>query len=85
MSSEDFKIWWKKLGCNSLFFNGASKGNPGMAGAGGFFFNFEGNKLKEYAWGIGMKINNGAEWITLIKALELARNVGIKKLVVFGD
>ena len=86
MSSEDFKIWWKKLGCSSLFFDGASKGNLGMAGAeGGVFFESKGNKLKEYAWGIGRKTNNGAEWLALIKGMELARNVNIEELVVFGD
>ena len=60
MNSEDFKCWWKKLGCNSLFFDGASKGNLGMAGTGGVYFNSEGIKLKEYAWGINKKTNNGA-------------------------
>ena len=38
MKPKDFKCWWKKLGCSSLFFDGASKGNPGMAGAGGSLF-----------------------------------------------
>ena len=85
MSSEDFKIWWKKLGCSSLFFDGALKGNLGLAGVGGVFFNFEGNKLKEYAWGIARKTNNGVEWLALINGLELERNVGIRELVVFGD
>ena len=60
MSSEDFKIQWKKLGCNSLLFDGASKRNPELVGAGGVFFDSKGNKLKEYAWGIGKKTNNGA-------------------------
>ena len=56
-----------------------------MAGEGGVFFDSEGNKLKEYAWEIDRKTNNGAKWLTLIKDLELARNVGIEELVVFGD
>ena len=60
MSYEYFKIWWKKLGCNSLFFDGALKGNPELAGAGGVCLDSEENKLKEYAWGIGRKNNNVA-------------------------
>ena len=85
MNSEEFKCWWKKLGCSSLFFESASKGNPRMAGVEGFYFIFEGIKLKEYDWGIDRKTNNGAEWLALIKGLELARKDGIEELVVFGD
>ena len=44
-----------------------------------------GNKQKEYAWGIGRAMNNGAEWITLIKGLELARDTGIEEISVIGD
>ena len=85
MSSEEFNIWWKKLGFKSLFFDGASKGNPRLAGADEVLFDSKGNKMNEYSWGIGKKTNNGAEWLTLIKGLELARNVCIEELVVFGD
>ena len=85
MNSEDFKSWWKKLGCSSLFFDVASKGNPRMAGVGGVYLNYEGIKLKEYAWRIGRKTNNGAEWLALIKGLELAKKDGIEELVVFDD
>ena len=85
MNLEEFKGWWEKLGCNSLFFDGASKGNPRMAGVGGVYFNSKGIKMKEYAWGIDMKTNNGAKWLALIKALELERIDGVEELVVFGD
>ena len=60
---EELKGWWNKLGCGSLFFDGASKGNSRMAGTGGVYFNSEGIKLKEYAWGIDRKTNNGAYWL----------------------
>ena len=85
MKPEDFKCWWKKLGCSSLFFDGASKGNPGMAREGGVYFNPKGSKLKEYAWGIDKKTNNGVEWLALIKGLEMVRKEGIEELAVFGD
>ena len=85
MNSEEFKCWWKKLGRSSLFFESASKGNSGMAGAGGVYFIFEGIKLKEYAWGIDRKTNNEAEWLALIKGLELARKDGTEEIVFFGD
>ena len=85
MNPKDFKCWWKKLGYSSLFFDGASKGNPGMEGAGGVYFSLEGINLKEYAWGIDKKTNNGVEWLALIKGLELERKEGIEELAVFGD
>ena len=60
MGNEDFTIWWLNLGYKSLFFDGASKGNPRIAGVGGVIFDTKGRKQKEYAWGIGRKSNNGA-------------------------
>ena len=56
-----------------------------MAGTWGVYFNYEGIKLKEYTWGINRKTNNGAECLALFIGLELVRNDGIEKLVVFGD
>ena len=32
-----------------------------------------------------MKTNNGAEWLALIKGLELAKNLGIEDLDILGD
>ena len=85
MSSEDFATWWSNLGCNYLLFNRASKGNLGLVGVGGVIFYYEGNKYKEYAWGLGKKYNNGVEWLALMKGLEIERNCGIKELAIFGD
>ena len=42
MSYEDFAKWRFNLGCNSLFFGGASKGNPILPGVGGVIFYSEG-------------------------------------------
>ena len=44
MSNEEFQNWWTKIGSSSLFFDGASKGNPGLAGVGGVIFDSKGNK-----------------------------------------
>ena len=64
-----------------MFFDGASKGNPGLEGAGGVIFDSKGNKQKEYAWGIGRATNNGAEWLALIKGLELSRDMGTEEMI----
>ena len=68
-----------------LQFDGCSKGNPGLAGAGAVIFNYE----KEI-WGsskfIGTKTtNNEAEYSGLIMGLEKALDLGIKELAVEGD
>ena len=68
-----------------LQFDGCSKGNPGLAGAGAVIYNYE----KEL-WGaskfIGAKVtNNVAEYYGLIMGLEKALELGIKNLAVEGD
>ena len=44
-----------------LFFGGASKGNPRMAGGGGVIINPEGKIEMEYLWNIGNYSNNTDE------------------------
>ena len=51
MGNEDFTIWWLNLGYKSLFFDGASKGSPGIAGVGGVIFDTKERKKKEYGLG----------------------------------
>jgi len=68
-----------------LQFDGCSKGNPGLAGAGAVIYNYE-NEI----WGasnfIGSKItNNVAEYYGLIMGLEKALDLGIRVLAVEGD
>jgi ribonuclease HI len=68
-----------------LQFDGCSKGNPGLAGAGAVIY-----KNNNEIWGkslfIGNKnTNNEAEYTGLIIGLEEAINMGIKNLCVEGD
>ena len=84
-SPELFKNWWTKLDCHSLFFDGASKGNLSLSGAGRVIFDPGGIKLKDFAWGLGRSTNNKAEWLALLKGLEIAITLGIQELVVLGD
>jgi ribonuclease HI len=68
-----------------LFFDGASKGNPGLAGAGAVIYHCEeeiwcGDKF------IGEKAtNNQAEYSGLIIGLNKAIELNIKSLLVNGD
>lgn len=68
-----------------LNFDGCSKGNPGIAGAGAVIYHFD----KEYWSGtffVGeMSTNNHAEYAGLILGLQQAKEFGIKQLKVEGD
>ena len=61
-SEADFSDWWKNKNKVTIFFDGASKGNLGEAGAGGVLFNPSGNIIIFFSWGLGKRKNNHAEW-----------------------
>ncbi|MBM7716421.1 RNase H family protein [Siminovitchia sp. FSL H7-0308] len=52
-----------------IYIDGASAGDPGPSGAG-IFINNDG-KVKQYALPLGIASNHEAEFLALIKALEL--------------
>eukprot|EP00253_Pinus_taeda_P024453 PITA_24453 len=56
---EGFQKWWKLQGKCTIFFDGASKGNPGRSGAGGIIYYSNGSK-ECFSWGLGIKTNNQA-------------------------
>jgi len=62
---QDFIKWRSNLEDHCLFFDGASKGNPGIAGAGGILLNPNGNITLSFAWGLGQDPNNKAEALAL--------------------
>jgi RecQ family ATP-dependent DNA helicase len=67
-----------------LYFDGASKGNPGISGSGAVIYK---NKQEIWADSIYTDINtnNVAEYKGLIFGLENAINLKIKKIIVKGD
>jgi ribonuclease HI len=68
-----------------LFFDGASKGNPGLAGAGAVIYHYEKEIWNGYKF-IGEKAtNNEAEYSGLIIGLNKAIELNIKSLLVNGD
>ena len=72
-----------------MYFDGASKGNPGNAGCGAVIYEINGENKKEIWSGsrfVGNKeTNNVAEYMGLIFGLENAVRMGIIKLDVKGD
>eukprot|EP00253_Pinus_taeda_P019238 PITA_19238 len=82
---DKFQQWWRTQNLITLFFDGASKGNPGSAGAGGVIYSTDGITKDCFSWGLGQKSNNQAEIYGLLKACIIARDKGAKDIQVFGD
>ena len=81
---DSFQKWWKSQGKCTIFFDGASKGNPGRSGAGGVIY-FPNGKKEDFSWGLGLKTNNQTEVLSLLKACQLARKENPSEILVFGD
>lgn len=82
---EKFQLWWMTQNLTTIFFEGASKGNPGSAGAGGVIYSIDGIAKDCFSWGLGQKSNNQTEILGLLKACNIARDKGAKDIQVFGD
>ena len=68
-----------------LMFDGCSKGNPGLAGAGAVIYHFNKELWSETLF-IGENFtNNHAEYSGLILGLQQATKMGIKHMKVEGD
>ncbi len=68
-----------------LYIDGASKGNPGKAGAGIWITNEEGERISEKSRYLGHKTNNEAEYWALLLGLQEARRLGGERVQVFTD
>ena len=85
LSEQDFKTWVQSSNCNSLYFDGASKSNPGQAGAGGLIVDEIGDTIFSYEWSLGKRTNNSAEALALYQGLLQLKNLGIRRAMIFGD
>lgn len=85
LGDNDFQQWRAAKNQFILFFDGASKGNPGVAGAGWILFDPGGNSELYFAWGIGVATNNEAEALAALQGLQLVLSHGVKKALVVGD
>ena len=68
----------------SLYFDGASKGNPGKSGSGYVILETKKEIYSDYHY-LGHATNNEAEYDGIVKGLERAVKLKIKKLKVYGD
>ena len=69
----------------TLEFDGGSRGNPGPAGVGVVVRSADGTPLVTLGRFIGRATNNVAEYTALITALQEAKKLGAKSVVVRGD
>lgn len=65
--------------------DGASRGNPGEAGAGVVFFGPDGRILGKAGRYLGLATNNEAEYRALLFGLEIARARGLRRLDIVAD
>jgi ribonuclease HI len=78
----------KSLGSESrliIYIDGASKGNPGRAGAGIWITNGEGRKISEVSRYLGHKTNNEAEYWALLLGLREAKRLEGESIQIFTD
>lgn len=69
----------------SLYCDGASKGNPGPAGAGAVLMDQQDESIVEVSRFLGDATNNEAEYQALITGLKAAEDFGIKRLKIYSD
>ncbi len=73
--------WSKATG----FSDGAARGNPGPAGAGGVLIDGETGEKLELGRYLGETTNNVAEYQGFLMVLEAARQKGVRELVMCTD
>lgn len=72
-------------GVYEVYVDGASRGNPGPAGAGAVIKAPDGEIVKKLKKYLNLTTNNMAEYSALLTGLEAAKKMGIRKLRVFAD
>ncbi|XP_028801947.1 uncharacterized protein LOC114757120 [Neltuma alba] len=68
-----------------LEFDGASKGNPGKAGAGAILRSSDGSLICRLREGVGVATNNAAEYRALILGMKFALQKGFTGIHIQGD
>jgi ribonuclease HI len=69
----------------SIYIDGASRGNPGEAGAGAILKDGRGKTLKKISKYLGVATNNVAEYQALLLGLKEAKKLGVKELGIYSD
>ena len=70
---------------HSLFFDGASRSNPGKSSYGVVIYKDELEIATDYDYLGDYLTNNYAEYMALIEGLKLALRINVERLNVYGD
>ncbi|MCB9025826.1 MAG: ribonuclease HI family protein [Bdellovibrionaceae bacterium] len=65
--------------------DGACRGNPGPSAIGLVVYDNQGISLYEYGEVVGENTNNYAEYLAVVRALELAKKTAIQNLTIKSD
>lgn len=68
-----------------IYTDGASRGNPGPASIGIVFYDEADNRVSDYKESLGDQTNNYAEYMAVIKALELCQQAGVSSAQFYCD
>gem|GEM_PF-333452 len=68
-----------------IFIDGASRGNPGRAGAGVYITDREGKRIAEKGRFLGHKTNNEAEYGALLLGMQEAKRLGGESIRIYTD
>ncbi len=68
-----------------LYIDGASRGNPGQSAYAYLIYRMDGTVVEKSGAYLGLATNNQAEYQGLKRALQRARELGVKKVSIFMD
>ena len=68
-----------------MFFDGVSKGNPRIIGAGGLILSLDRSSEIYFSWGLWKCLKNQAECYSLLKACQIVKDIGYKAIHIFRD
>ena len=57
----------------------------GVAGAGGILLDPRGHVEQTFAWGLGYRTNNEAEWLSLLQGLKILAIKDLSRIAILGD
>ena len=69
----------------TLYFDGASRSNPGPASYGGVIYDDNNNEIATYKKYIGKHTNNVAEYLGCFHGVQACIQEGIKNVTIYGD
>lgn len=69
----------------TLYFDGASRSNPGPASYGGVIYDENNNEIATYKKYIGKHTNNVAEYLGCFHGVRACIQEGIKNVTIYGD